>query len=124
MNVRGRLEGKVAVITGTARGQGQAAAVRFRAEGATVVGGDLLTQADIPYLDVTDEQSVADWIAAAISDHGRIDILYNNAGAVRFGPIEQQSLEDWRLPWLPSSTPSSSPASTRGRTCVRAPARF
>ena len=50
-----------------------------------------------PYVDVTDEGSVADWIAGAFSENGRIDILYNNAGAVRSGAIEQQSLEDWRF---------------------------
>lgn len=93
----GRLEGKVALISGTARGQGEEAAKRFQAEGATVVGGDILTDGGVPHLDVTDEASVADWVAGAIEVHGRIDILYNNAGAVRFGAIEQQSFEDWRF---------------------------
>ncbi len=93
----GRLQGKVALISGTARGQGQAAAQRFEAEGATVVGGDVITEGGVPHLDVTDEQSVTAWIAGAVSDHGRIDILYNNAGAVRFGPVEEQTLEDWRF---------------------------
>jgi NAD(P)-dependent dehydrogenase (short-subunit alcohol dehydrogenase family) len=93
----GRLQGKVALISGTARGQGEAAMRRFQAEGATVVGGDVLADDGTPYLDVTDEASVATWIAGALADHGRIDVLYNNAGAVRFGPIEEQSLEDWRF---------------------------
>ena len=93
----GRLEGKVALISGTARGQGQAAARRFEAEGATVVGGDLITDQATRYLDVTDEESVAAWVEAAIGEHGRIDVLYNNAGAVRFGSIGQQSFEDWRF---------------------------
>ena len=92
-----RLEGKIALISGTARGQGRAAASRFVREGATVVGGDVLADDRTPYVDVTDEGSVADWIAGAFSEYGRIDILYNNAGAVRFGAIEQQSLEDWRF---------------------------
>jgi meso-butanediol dehydrogenase/(S,S)-butanediol dehydrogenase/diacetyl reductase len=86
----GRLAGKIALISGTARGQGAEAVSRFEAEGATVVGGDVLSGDGLPYLDVTDEQSVAAWIAAAAAEHGRIDILYNNAGAVRFGPIEEQ----------------------------------
>jgi len=93
----GRLDGKVALISGTARGQGAAAMRRFAAEGATVIGGDVLADGETPYLDVTDEASVATWIAGAVAEHGRIDVLYNNAGAVRFGPIEQQSLEDWRF---------------------------
>ena len=50
-----------------------------------------------PILDVTDEDSVVAWIDQAVQSHGRIDILYNNAGAVRFGPIEQQSFADWRF---------------------------
>lgn len=74
-----RLEGKVALISGTIRGQGQAAALRFAAEGALLVGGDLLhedavnTQRLIAReggtaltprpLDVTDEDSVRAWVA-------------------------------------------------------------
>ncbi|HWD70681.1 MAG TPA: SDR family NAD(P)-dependent oxidoreductase [Solirubrobacteraceae bacterium] len=93
----GRLQGKVALISGTARGQGAAARSRFEAEGALVVGGDVLTDGGESGLDVTDEASVAAWVQRAVDRHGRVDILYNNAGAVRFGPIEQQSLEDWRF---------------------------
>jgi meso-butanediol dehydrogenase/(S,S)-butanediol dehydrogenase/diacetyl reductase len=93
----GRLAGKIALISGTARGQGAEAASRFAAEGATVVGGDILSGDGVPHLDVTDEQSVAGWIDAAVKEHGRIDILYNNAGAVRFGAIEEQSFADWRF---------------------------
>ena len=93
----GRLQGKVALISGTARGQGAAARARFEAEGAIVVGGDVLTDGGEPHLDVTDEASVAAWVQRAIDEHGRVDVLYNNAGAVRFGPIEQQPLADWRF---------------------------
>jgi NAD(P)-dependent dehydrogenase (short-subunit alcohol dehydrogenase family) len=93
----GRLEGKVALISGTARGQGAEAKTRFEAEGAAVVGGDVLTEGGTPYLDVTDEDSVAAWVDQAVQSHDHIDILYNNAGAVRFAPIEQQSFADWRF---------------------------
>ncbi|HET9093917.1 MAG TPA: SDR family NAD(P)-dependent oxidoreductase [Solirubrobacteraceae bacterium] len=93
----GRLEGKVALISGTARGQGAAARARFEQEGASVVGGDVLGDGTEPRLDVTDEPSVAAWVRRAVDRHGRIDILYNNAGAVRFGPVEQQSFADWRF---------------------------
>ena len=86
-----RLDGKVALISGTGRGIGAAAATRFASEGATVVGGDL------PELDVTDESSVERWAADAVAEHGRIDVLYANAGAVRFGALEEQSFEDWRF---------------------------
>jgi meso-butanediol dehydrogenase/(S,S)-butanediol dehydrogenase/diacetyl reductase len=95
--VSGRLQGKVALISGTARGQGAAAKTRFEAEGALVVGGDVLTDGGEPHLDVTDEDSVAAWVARAVAEHGRIDVLYNNAGAVRFGPIDEQSFADWRF---------------------------
>jgi meso-butanediol dehydrogenase / (S,S)-butanediol dehydrogenase / diacetyl reductase len=95
--VSGRLEGKVALISGTARGQGAAAKARFEAEGALVVGGDVLTDGGEPHLDVTDEDSVAAWVARGVAEHGRIDVLYNNAGAVRFGPVDEQSFADWRF---------------------------
>lgn len=108
----GRLAGKVALITGTAGGQGRAAALLFAAEGATVVGTDLdptgaartvalvrdaggtMTTSDGP-VDLADEQAVAGWIDDAADDHGRIDVLYNNAGATRFSPLETTSLADW-----------------------------
>ena len=93
----GRLEGKVALISGTARGQGAAAKARFEVEGALVVGGDVLTDGGEPHLDVTDEDSVAAWVARCVAEHGRIDVLYNNAGAVRFGPVDGQSFADWRF---------------------------
>ncbi|HWI30574.1 MAG TPA: SDR family NAD(P)-dependent oxidoreductase [Microbacterium sp.] len=93
----GHLEGKVAAISGTANGQGRVALERFRAEGAIVVGGDIRSDDDTPYLDVTDEASVRDWIETAVQRHGRIDILYANAGAVRFGAVDTQSFEDWRF---------------------------
>jgi meso-butanediol dehydrogenase/(S,S)-butanediol dehydrogenase/diacetyl reductase len=95
--VSGRLVGKVALISGTARGQGEAAVRRFAAEGATVVGGDILEADGVPRLDVTDERSVAGWIDGAVAEHGRIDVLYNNAGAVRFGAVDEQSFADWRF---------------------------
>jgi NAD(P)-dependent dehydrogenase (short-subunit alcohol dehydrogenase family) len=95
--VSGRLQGKVALISGTARGQGAAAKARFGLEGATVVGGDVLTGGGESQLDVTDEVSVASWVARAVELHGRIDILYNNAGDVRFAPVDEQSLADWRF---------------------------
>ncbi|MCX2923499.1 SDR family NAD(P)-dependent oxidoreductase [Streptomyces sp. NEAU-W12] len=106
-----RLDGKVALISGTARGQGRAAALRFAAEGALVVGGDLLHEeaaetqrliareggtALIPGpLDVTDEEAVRAWVDEAVDAFGGIDIVYANAGAVRFGAIDSQPYEDF-----------------------------
>jgi NAD(P)-dependent dehydrogenase (short-subunit alcohol dehydrogenase family) len=83
MNVAGRLQGKVCVITGVAGGIGGAAADLFAREGARVVGvdlaehsvGDLALQAD-----VTDEEAVRSVYARAKDELGRIDVLFNNAG--------------------------------------------
>ena len=107
----GRLQGKVALITGTGGGQGRGAALLFAAEGATVVGCDLKTDGasetvdavraaggrmDSTHpLDLTDEAAVRAWVDDAAGRHGRLDVLYNNAGATRFDPIEDESYEDW-----------------------------
>lgn len=112
-NGSGRLAGQVALITGTGGGQGRAAALRFAAEGATVVGCDLKAEGaaetvemvrraggrmDSTHpIDLTDETAVRQWIDAAAASHGRIDVLYNNAGATRFDRIEDESYEDWRF---------------------------
>lgn len=79
----GRLTGKVCVITGAAGGIGSATVERFSAEGAHVVGVDVLSHS-IGELalqaDLTDEQAVVDLYAEVRSRFGRIDVLFNNAG--------------------------------------------
>ena len=90
-----RLAGKVALISGAASGMGRSEATIFAAEGAKVVVGDLLEaegrdvvdtiakaggQARFVKLDVTDEKSWQDAVAAAVSGFGKLDILVNNAG--------------------------------------------
>jgi NAD(P)-dependent dehydrogenase (short-subunit alcohol dehydrogenase family) len=109
----GRLEGKVAVITGTGGGQGRAAAIAFAREGATVVGcgrnaanaqetvelvraaGGQMTNA--APLDLGDSEAVAAWISSVGDEFGRIDVLYNNAGEPRFGPPGEMAIEDWHF---------------------------
>jgi NAD(P)-dependent dehydrogenase (short-subunit alcohol dehydrogenase family) len=79
----GRLEGKVAVVTGAAGGIGAATVEVFQREGATVVGVDLAEGApgDLALaVDVTDERAVQDMYAQTADQFGRIDILFNNAG--------------------------------------------
>jgi meso-butanediol dehydrogenase/(S,S)-butanediol dehydrogenase/diacetyl reductase len=107
-----RFAGSTVFLTGTGQGQGRRAALRFAAEGANVLGGDVNHQAaletvamadglpgsveDAGRLDVTDEQCVADWIAAGVHRLGRPDVLYNNAGSVRWGAIDSQPYADWQ----------------------------
>ena len=79
----GRLEGKVAVITGASGGIGAATAELFLAEGATVVGADLAEDGVGTLslaVDVTDEDAVRDMYARTVKEFGRIDVLFNNAG--------------------------------------------
>lgn len=93
----GRLDGKIALITGTARGIGRAAAVLFAAEGATVVGCDLEPSAGTASVDLGDPDQATAWVDDAATRFGGIDILYNNASAIRFGPVDQLSVQDWRF---------------------------
>src|SRR4029079_10051942 len=88
----GRLDGKVALITGAARGQGAAEARVFAAEGASVVLTDVLDDdgyavaaeigatARYQHHDVTDEDAWQRAVALAVTEFGRLDILVNNAG--------------------------------------------
>jgi NAD(P)-dependent dehydrogenase (short-subunit alcohol dehydrogenase family) len=81
--VPGRLEGKVAVVTGAAGGIGAATVEAFQREGAKVVGVDLLDGApgDLALsVDVTEELAVQQMYAQVAEQFGRIDILFNNAG--------------------------------------------
>jgi len=109
----GRLEGKVAVITGTAGGQGRAAAEMFAAQGAKIVGCDVKSDESEEtvrrvidaggemvsrIVDLGDEDEVKSWIDFAVETYGDFDILYNNASAVRYGKIDEFSTEDWH--WL------------------------
>jgi len=97
----GRLDGKVAVITGTASGIGAESARRFREEGAVVVGVDLSPTEDVDLAieaDVTDEQSVIDLYATTREQFGHVDILFNNAGInpPDDGSTLDTSLEAWQ----------------------------
>lgn len=94
----GRLQGKVAVVTGAASGIGAATARLFASEGALVIGLDrnpaLATDDGVTHqiCDITDAAAVDAAIASALEAHGRIDVLVNNAGADVFS--EPLSLTD------------------------------
>ena len=107
----GRLEGKVAVITGAASGIGRGSALRLASEGAAVVAVDLNSQggeqvigeiaaaggrAVFQHTDVSSEPEVKSAVERAVKEYGRLDIMFNNAGLVgAVGPIEQVGAEDW-----------------------------
>lgn len=104
----GRLDGKIALISGGASGIGAAAARRFAQEGARVMiadideaGGaavvsEIGVAAAFHRLDVTDRDQWAAAVAATEQAFGRLDILVNAAGIVFDGTVEDTSLADWR----------------------------
>ena len=101
----GRLEGKVAIVTGGASGIGAATVERFASEGAKVLATDV--QVDLGQKvahnagalfmeqDVSREESWKDVTERALSEYGRLDILVNNAGIVIGKNIEDVDLESW-----------------------------
>jgi len=107
----GKLDGKVALISGGARGQGAAEAKTFAREGAKVVFGDVRdaegqqVEAEIRasggtavyvHLDVTHEEDWQQAVQMAVERYGKLDILINNAGIViPRVPIEERTAEEW-----------------------------
>ena len=106
----GRLAGKIAIISGGARGQGAEEARLFAHEGATVIIGDILDQdgrkieseiaeqggeAKFAHLDVSSEE---DWLRAvdlSMREYGKLDILVNNAGILLMKGLEDTTSQEW-----------------------------
>ncbi|PYN98199.1 MAG: NAD-dependent dehydratase [Candidatus Rokuibacteriota bacterium] len=91
-----RLDGDVAVVTGGASGIGHVVATALAAVGARVVSFDLAASGDNAYkVDVTDESQVREAFADVVARHGRVDVLFNNAGIAIRQPTTELTLEDW-----------------------------
>jgi meso-butanediol dehydrogenase/(S,S)-butanediol dehydrogenase/diacetyl reductase len=109
----GRLDGKIALITGTGGEQGRSAALLFAREGARVVGCDVNESAAAATLkvvrdtggemvsmapvDLSLEASAFRWVEDGVAAFGGIDVLYNNASAPRFGLLDSMPVEDWHF---------------------------
>lgn len=106
----GRLDGKVAIVSGGARGQGATEARMFAREGAKVVLGDVLDEegkqveaqinesggdATYVHLDVTREDDWRSAVETAVGRYGKLDILVNNAGILIRKGLEETTVEDW-----------------------------
>jgi len=104
----GRVEGKVAIVTGSARGTGEATARLLAAEGARVVVADVLEEqgaavakdlGDAAVFEPLDVTSEADWqrvVDATEARWGRLDVLVNNAAVLHMATIEDTSLDDYQ----------------------------
>jgi meso-butanediol dehydrogenase/(S,S)-butanediol dehydrogenase/diacetyl reductase len=109
----GRLQDKVALITGTAQGMGRVAARRFALEGARIVGCDINVEGgrqtvnqvredggemiSLEPLDLSDPAAGQRLVDLTENTFGRLDVLYNNASAPRFAWLSEMSPEDWRF---------------------------
>jgi NAD(P)-dependent dehydrogenase (short-subunit alcohol dehydrogenase family) len=107
--IMSRLDGKVVIITGAARGQGEVAAEIFAKEGAKLLLSDILPEGErvaarlssqgkpavFVRADVSQEADANRLAENCLSQYGRIDVLYNNAGIILGKPFHETTLEEW-----------------------------
>ena len=97
-----RLQNKICIVTGASQGIGAATCERFAAEGATVIACDRRAPATpVPgataffEVDVTDRAAIDTMVAAVLAQHGRIDVLVNNAGITKDARLVKMTLEQF-----------------------------
>lgn len=91
----GKLDSRVAIVTGAAQGIGKAVADKLADEGATVVGADLQDGTTMK-ADVSDESDVKRMVDDTVAQHGKLDVLVNVAAIVPFTPWDEIDFAEWR----------------------------
>ena len=91
----GKLDNRIAIVTGAAQGIGKAVADKLADEGATVVGADLQDSVEMQ-VDVSKEEDVARMVADTVAQHGKLDVLVNVAAIVPFTPWDEVDFAEWR----------------------------
>jgi NAD(P)-dependent dehydrogenase (short-subunit alcohol dehydrogenase family) len=92
---QGWYDGKVAVVTGGGSGIGAALVRALRAAGATAIAADLEPPADGVKVDVTDAAAVQALVDGVVAEHGRLDLMFNNAGISLIGETQDLTLAQW-----------------------------
>jgi len=91
----GKLDNRVAIVTGAAQGIGKAVADKLTDEGATVVGADIQA-GTTKQTDVSSEDAVKQLVEETVAEHGKLDVLVNVAAIVPFKAWDDIDFAEWR----------------------------